>query len=78
MGNLVWSAAFLLVTLVVSPVAAAAMIGMPIDNWIQVSVFGVAALLTVWGVALLAATPVPKRMALANNQRCFQQDDSRS
>ncbi len=55
MGNLVWAATFLLLILISSMVAAAAMIGMPISGGVGLGVGSMALLLVGWGYELLAA-----------------------
>ena len=80
MRNLIWAGTFLVLTLVASTVAAAAMLGMPIAGGVQFAVAGVAILLLGWGIVLLATTPIALRLkpaTVSNDQRCFPQDDRR-
>jgi hypothetical protein len=55
MANLIWAATFLVLILISSMVAAAAMIGMPISGGVELGVGTMALLLIGWGYELLAA-----------------------
>jgi hypothetical protein len=54
MANLIWAATFLLLILISSMVAAAALIGMPISGGVEFGVGTMALLLVGWGYELMA------------------------
>ena len=54
MANLIWAATFLLLILISSMVAAAAMIGMPISGSVEFGVGTMALVLIGWGYELMA------------------------
>jgi hypothetical protein len=55
MANLIWAATFLVLILISSMVAAAAMIGMPISGGVELGVGTMSLLLIGWGYELLSA-----------------------
>ena len=61
MRNLIWAGTFLLLILVASTIAAAAMIGMPISGGVQLAIGCMALLLMGWGYTLMAALPTQAR-----------------
>lgn len=67
MGNLVWAGSFLLLILIVSALASAAMIGMPIAGAVQLGVVCMTFLLAWSGFELLTAAqlaPLPLKPAI--------------
>ena len=64
MGNLVWAGSFLLLILIVSALASAAMIGMPIADGVQLGVACMTLLLVWSGFELVTAAqlaPLPPK-----------------
>ena len=79
MRNLIWAGTFLLLTLVASTIAAAAMIGMPIADGVQFGVAGMTLLLMGWGIVLVAAMRIAplrsKPAAVSSYRRRFPHDN---